>query len=484
MSSVRKNFFYNLIYQFLSIGSVLLVTPYITRTLGANQTGIYSFTLANAHYFLLFAMLGLNNYGNREIARARAEDEIRRQRGTDTEADGGTTCVSKTFCSIYALQFLTSLTAVLCYLGYLCFCSVEDKNIAYIQLLYVASSLADINWFFFGMEQFRLTVIRNSFIKLFSVAAVFLFVREPGDLWIYTVIMAGSTLASALALWPYLGRFVKPVWPGGREIAGHIRPNLVLFIPVIAISVYNVMDKIMIGKLLENKAEVAYYDNAYKVMEIPHAFISALGTVMLPKMSALVQKGEEKEGRLYTEKSMYFTLMLGFASSFGLAAIADGLAPVYFGAEFLPCGLLMKWLAPLGVIKSWANVIRTQYLLPNQHDSIYVGSVVGGAVVNVIANLLLIPRMGTLGAVIGTLLAESAVMLYQTAYAAGELPVRKYIRQGIPFGAAGFVMYLAVSCIGRMGEPSVPLLAGQVAAGVFLYGVFAMIILKYVKKRQ
>ncbi|MCM1568125.1 MAG: flippase [Roseburia sp.] len=501
MSSVRRNFSYNLMYQFLSIGSVLLVTPYITRTLGANQTGVYSYTLANAHYFLLFAMLGLNNYGSRQIARAKAEGERlhepcrmeepckqdgRRQCeepcrqdepcGQEQQgADKRTDILSRTFWSIYALQFLTAMTAVLCYLGYLLFGAVEDKNIACIQLLYVASALADINWFFFGMEQFKLTVIRNSMVKLASIAAVFLLIKKPGDLWIYTIIMAGSIFISALALWPYLPRFVKPVRLKGREIAAHIKPNLVLFIPVIAISVYNVMDKIMIGRLLHNKAEVSYYDNAYKVMEIPHAFINALGMVMLPKMSALVQKGEHRQGRLYIEKSMHFTLLLAFAVSFGLASVADNLAPVYFGKEFLPCGVLMRWLAPLGVIKSWANVIRTQYLLPNQHDKIYVASVAGGAVVNIIANLLLIPRMGTLGAVIGTLLAETAVMLYQTIYAARELPVGKYIRQGIPYGAAGFIMYLAVSSIGRMAEASLLLVAGQVAAGVFLYGVFIAI---------
>lgn len=230
------------------------------------------------------------------------------------------------------------------------------------------------------------------------------------------------------------------------------------------------MDKLMIGRILGDKKEVSYYDNAEKVMQVPTAFINALGTVMLPKMSGLVQKNDKAKCLEYIEKSMQLALMISFATSFGLAAIADNFAPVFYGAEFIPCAALIMWLAPIGVIKSWANVIRTQYLIPNGKDSIYVVSVILGAVVNLIANLLLIVRIGTIGAVIGTILAEAAVMLYQTIMSRKELEFGKYLKRNIAYGGIGLVMFLVVRLIGSTGEPSVTLLLIQMGAGILIYG--------------
>ena len=431
MSSVKKNYIYNVIYQLLTFASVLLITPYITRTLGAYNTGVYSYTYSAANYFWLFAMLGVNNYGNRSIAQARAMDE-----GT-----GGNEQVSRTFFNIYALQLLTAVVSAGAYITYVLAFSVDNREIT-----------------------------RNIVIKLLSMLAIFLLVKKQEDLWIYTTIMAGSILLSNLILLPYLRRFVKFVKPTWKEISRHVKPNLILFVPVVAISIYNIMDKLMIGRILGDKKEVSYYDNAEKVMQVPTAFINALGTVMLPKMSGLVQKNDKAKCLEYIEKSMQLALMISFATSFGLAAIADNFAPVFYGAEFIPCAALIMWLSPIGVIKSWANVIRTQYLIPNGKDSIYVVSVILGAVVNLIANLLLIVRIGTIGAVIGTILAEAAVMLYQTIMSRKELEFGKYLKRNIAYGGIGLVMFLVVRLIGSTGEPSVTLLLIQMGAGILIYG--------------
>lgn len=460
MSSVKKNYIYNLIYQLLTFASVLLITPYITRILGAYNTGVYSYTYSAANYFWLFALLGVNNYGNRSIAQAKAMDE----------RQGSNQNVSRTFWNIYALQFITALISGGVYVVYvMCFLK-ENQNIAILQFLYVLAAVFDINWFFFGMEQFKITVTRNIVIKLLSMFAIFGFVKQEDDLWIYTLIMAGSILFSNLILIPYLKRFVVFVRPSLKEIRRHIKPNLILFVPVIAISIYNIMDKLMIGRILEDKKEVSYYDNAEKVMQVPVAFINALGTVMLPKMSSLVQKQDREKCMKYIEKSMQLALMISFATSFGLAAVADNFAPVFYGKEFTACAQLIKWLAPIGVIKSWANVIRTQYLIPNGKDSIYVVSVILGAVVNLIANLLLIVRIGTVGAVIGTVLAEAVVMLYQTWMSRKEMKFGKYLKKNIVYGGIGLVMFLVVYYIGTLGKPSVKLLLLQIGIGVLIYG--------------
>ena len=169
-------------------------------------------------------MLGVSNYGNRTIAKNRDDKEK----------------VSKEFWSIYALQIGTTLISSIIYIIYIFIFESQYKIFALIQLIYVCSAFLDINWFFFGIEKFKLTVTRNIIIKILSVCSIFIFVKVPNDLWKYAIIMAGATFISQLSLWPFLKKeiyFVKPTW---KDIKKHIKPNLTLFVPVIAVSIYKI----------------------------------------------------------------------------------------------------------------------------------------------------------------------------------------------------------------------------------------------------
>ena len=66
--SITKNYLYNLIYQVLILILPLITAPYISRVLGAENIGIYSYTTSLSAYFILFGSLGIALYGQREIA--------------------------------------------------------------------------------------------------------------------------------------------------------------------------------------------------------------------------------------------------------------------------------------------------------------------------------------------------------------------------------------------------------------------------------
>ena len=151
-------------------------------------------------------------------------------------------------------------------------------------LAQVLSGLFDISWFYFGIEHFKLTVLRSTVIKILNVICVFTLVRSKSDLWIYCLIMALGMLLSQLTLWVPLKKYVKFVKPSWSKMTIHIKPMLVLFVPTIAVSLYKYMDKIMIGSI-SSKTQLGFYENAEKVINIPTTVITSFGTVMLPKMS-------------------------------------------------------------------------------------------------------------------------------------------------------------------------------------------------------
>lgn len=421
------NYIYNTLYQLVTILLPLVTAPYISRVLGPERGGEYAYTYSIAGYFVLFILLGLNNYGNRACAQ------------TQNDIDN----LSKVFWNIYFLQLVRGVIALTIYIIY-ALNFARYPSLALAQGIYVISATLDIGWFFCGIEKFKLQAVRGSIIKILSVIATFLFVKKESDLIIYIVIIGLSFLLNYIVLWIFVKNEVHFVLPSIRECKKHIIPQFTLFIPVIAVSLYKIMDKIMLG-YMSDMFQTGYYEYSEKIINIPMGIITSLGTIMLPRMSNMVSEGEQEKSNNLIYKSMIFILCLSAAMAFGIAAIASPFVVLFYGDDFASCGSIIKILTPTILFISWANVIRTQYLLPHGMDREYTFTVLGGALVNLIVNYFAIPIAGAQGAAIGTIIAEFFVAVWQTMYVRKKLPIKKYCVEGIPFLFAGMVMLTGVT---------------------------------------
>lgn len=452
MSSIKKNFLYNSAYQILVMFIPLLTTPYISRVLGAEGIGVYSYAFSVASYYVLFIMLGLNNYGNRTIAQSRDDDKE----------------LSKQFWSIYALQFFLGIVINVIYFFY-CIILAENKNIALSMWLYVISASFDVNWFFFGMEMFKKTVIRNAIIKIVTTSSIFLLVKGKNDILMYCLIMTVGMFLSQIVLWPYVLKNVKFYRPSIEEIKIHIKPNLFLFLTVIAVSLFKIMDKIMLG-IMTNKEQVGFYESSEKIISIPTALITSLGTVMLPRMSNLVSNKNIQSNEIIS-KSIAFAMLLSSSMCFGIMGVSKEFVPIFYGKGYETCIYLFLILLPTCLFMAFANVIRTQYLLPHKKDSAYVISAFLGAIVNVVVNVILIPQYGSIGAAIGTICAEVAVCIYQSYTIRKEQPIKVYLKASIPFIMSGILMFLIIFNIYFVRLPLIINLIIKIIIGVVIYFV-------------
>lgn len=459
--SIKKNYCYNLVYQLLILVLPLITTPYISRIFNARGIGVYSYANSIANYFMLFAMLGLNNYGNRVVAQTKHDKKL----------------LSKNFWNIYCLQAILSLIVLIIYIPTVFFQGLLYRKVLLIQSLMVISTFLDINWLFFGLEQFKITVIRNAIIRIITTVCIFIFVKTKNDIYIYTFIMSMGVFLSQSVLWPFVKNYVDYVRPTPKEILKHLIPNFILFIPVIAVSIYRIMDKIMIGMLSEI-VQVGLYENAERIVTIPLALITSLGTVMLPAMSKISILNDIKKRNKYIHDSMIFVVFLSSAMMFGIMSIANRFVSIYLGSGFEKCGIIMIFLSPILLFASWGNVIRTQFLIPNGKDVIYVKSVILGAVINVILNLIFIKHFGALGAVFGTLAAEFSVALYQTVLIREELPIRDYFRESVYFIFCGLFMYIVVKILGQNIKNNILGIILLVVCGVIIYMVSTIILTK------
>jgi len=373
------------------------------------------------------------------------------------------------------LHFIIAGVVILVYAIYIGWIiSPEYRLFSVIQGLYVVTAFFDISWLFFGLEKFSITVVRNAVIKIFTAVVIFVFVKNETDLWKYILILALANFVGQSYLWLYAHKYVKFCKVRKDIIFSHLPQMLILFIPTIAVSLYNYMDKIMVGAI-SGTEQLGYFENSEKIIFIASNVIGSLGTVMLPRMSNIIAKKEIEKTKKYISYSMQIVLCISCAMAFGFAGIATEFSVLFWGKKFSACGDLILLLAVVLPIKGYANVLRTQYLIPNKMDKVYTMTVCVGAAINLAANYILIPRMHAVGAAIGTILAELFVCLAQIYFCKKQLPVFSYLKSGSVYLGAGVLMFFVMRLISFQPGIHIATLIIQIVTGAITYLIVCIV---------
>ena len=458
--NLKVNVIYQTLYQILATILPLVTSPYISRVIGSEGLGVYSYTSSVATYFMLFAMLGVNNYGARSIAMVK---ENRSER-------------SKSFCEIFTLQIVLTAIFTIAYLILALSSEKENLAIALIQAIIVINCFFDINWLYFGIEEIKITVIRNCSMKLLTLVSIFVFVHNAGDLWKYTLIMTLSTLLSELVLFANIRKYIDFVKVEFHGVIRHLKSNFILFIPILALSVYHYMDKTMLG-LLSTYRESGYYYNVDRIINIPTGIITGLGTVMLPRFSQIVgERDKEKFNNLF-EKTIELILCAATPIVFGIFAISDNFIPWFLGPGYMDCSVLLKVMVIVVYFKALSQAIRTQYLIPCDKNKEYIIAITAGAGLNFVINYFLIIRMGAMGAVIGTLISEGIVCMDHIRVANKEIPICTFIAENVAYPIFGIIMVMGVGFIAYLGDwmNATILICVEVIGGAIIYGILIYI---------
>ena len=473
-TNTKKNYLYNVVCELITTLIPLITTPYVTRMLGKNGMGAYQYVLTIATYFGLFANCGIKAYGNRCIAQAKDDFDKR----------------SRVFSGILFQQMLLSFAVLAVYVLYMILLGAEYRALFAVFIINLISAMLDITWLFWGMEQFRSVALSTIASRVAVAIGIFSLVRGEEDLQTYAILCSLGVIAVQAYLWTRVHPLVRIVRVPAKEIRCHLLPCLTLLIPTLAPTLFRTMDKLMLESVSGADA-VGLYGAAEQLQTCMLGFITGLGVVMLPRISHLLSQGKEDDANDYIAKSMQFSVFIGCAFAFGIAAVADVFVPLYYGSAFAEAASLTVVLSPTIIMLSWAEVIRTQYIIPRKRDRIFVISILCGTLINLICNAVCIPllaRMHTslsmtseasaaLGALPGTLLAEFSVILVQYLYLRRELPFAAYLRQILIFPAAGILMLLGVKSsvpVMTLAFPSLtasplPLLAIQVILGAAIY---------------
>ena len=418
---VLKNYAYNLSYQLLVIILPIITTPYVTRVFSSTELGTYGYFNSIVTYFILLATLGVANYGTKEISGHRKD-------------------IRKNFWGIYTLQFGATILSICLYILLCLSMSFMQNPVAYILGLSLVSKGMDISWLFQGLEDFRKITVRNITVKLIGVISIFLFVKSANDLYLYVFLLTIFELLGQFSMWLPAREFIgKPHfdWSYAKQ---HLKPVVLLFLPQIAISLYVTLDRTMLGALASTK-DVGIYDQALKLVNILLTLVTSLGSVMLPRVANLLSTGDHKAVNKMHETSFLIYNLVIFPIIAGMLIVNDDFVQFFLGQDFQDAKYAIAIMIFRMFFIGWTNIMGIQILIPHNKNKEFMISTTIPAIVSVGLNLLLLPKLGYIGAAIVSVLTEALVWAIQLYFTRNYLKEVPFLASTVKIIGASALMY-------------------------------------------
>ena len=389
---VIKNYLYNLSYQILTIILPIITVPYVTRIFTSEDLGNYGFYNSIVSYFSLFAMLGIGIYGTKQIAAARD--------------------VSSTFWNIYVIQVAASILALLVYIIVIYSIPQMSGIIPLILSITLFSKMIDISWLFTGKEDFKKITLRNTMVKVAGVISIFTFIKSSEDLYLYIFL---------IVIFDFLGQFV--MWIPAKKFIKHpsfdtkinLHPIVLLFLPQVAISLYVVLDRTLLG-LLGSYSDVGIYEQGQKLTSILLTVVSSLGAVMLPRVANLLSERKEKEAQNMVRFSFILYNLIIFPMIFGLIAINEVFVKLFLGQNFQDVKYVLYIIVFNIMFIGWTNILGYQVLVVRNKNKEFMLSTTIPAFVSVAVNIAVIPFFGYIGASMTAVIVEFLAFTIQWYY--------------------------------------------------------------------
>lgn len=470
-ASLKKNYFYNFVSQILTLVIPIVTTPYLARILHEEGNGQYSFSFSIITYFILFANLGFNSYGQREISKYRNDIYNR----------------SKVFFEIILAKVITTIISITVLYIILFTVGFGKQYFTLILVLsiQVFAVIFDANFYYQGIENFRAIAIRTILLKIMGLACIFIFVKKQDDVWIYALCLSISTIISNIVMWPSLLKDVEKISLKEFVIIKHIKPSILIFLPSLAVTVYSVLDKTMIGLLAINPDYAnGCYEQAYKINSLVLVLITIISPIFASRNAFEYANGNTENLR----KNLYFASryvwMMGVPLVFGIFVLSDNLCSWFLGVGYNEVPLLLILMSFRFIFSGFSEIFGNQLFIATGRERYTTIATVLAAVINVCSNFVLIPKFGAVGASITTLVAEFVVVFVLAIFVgkSNSISLKKVVLISKNYIIAGGCMYLIIKLIHNYSENGiVSFFIITMIGGCIYFGILAVLKDNFIK---
>lgn len=449
--NVRGNFIYNALLSVSQIILPIITFPYITRTLLPKSLGDVNFIDNIVQYVCIVAALGIPLYGTREVAKLRDNKYL----------------LNKLFSELLTLHFCVSLICSIVFLLSLQFFEKLHTHfdLGLIGIGIILSNVFIINWLFSGLEKFAYITKISIIIRIISVIAIFLLIKDPRDKNLYYGITLVSNLSIGLINLAYSKRYIS-FNISDLRLKKHFKPLFVLFFLGVITNVYVLLDSVILG-FLKDTVQVGYYAVAQRISKIPISLIASLTAVVIPFLTRNASEKEKMSAMI--DKTILFTVIICIPIAIGLFCLAPELVKVFAGESFTPSIIALRILSFI-IIPIGLALVSYQVLLPINKEKLIMNTAFIGLTISLGLNFLLIPSFNNIGCAVSSLITEFVV--------AGILMFfsKKYISYKIPWRIIIQCLILTIPFF-LIKEISITLISSTIS--IVIFSVFASIIIYF-----
>lgn len=438
-ANLKLNFVYNTAYQVLLLITPLITAPYISRVIGAEGIGNYSFTQSIVMYFSLIAAIGSGTHGQRGVAGKRDDEHA----------------LSVFSCEVILLKWLTTLVSLGLYIVFILTQSERYMGLYLVQTITILAVGFDVTWIFQGLENFKITVITQILSKILSILAIFAFVKSESDLLFYVAACTLPTLIGYFFLWPNLRHVIKKVNIKELHPFRQLKPEFQLFIPYIGTLLFSYIDKTMLGYILMNSVENGYYEQALKFISMATALVSSISTVVIPRMAYYFKEIDNSRLKFYSIEGTRAIMCLSCLLTGGMFSVASNTIPWFYGDGYERSIILLQILSVMMLVKGINNYYGSAILIPSFRQNKYTIGIWCSAGVNIIFNYFLIKVLGAVGACIASVISEFVLFAFMIYYVNDLVSISDYIKSSYKYIISCGISSTVTCIIGKTLEASV-----------------------------
>lgn len=371
--SIFKNTIYKALLSFVNIVIPLLVGPYIVKLLDVELYGIYNKVFADFQLFLTFASFGIYVYGVREISKIRDNKEK----------------VSQLLSNLFIISIISNIAICLVYILYALFTSNGlTTNIYLLMIIQIVGNIFYIEFVNEALENYKFITIKTVIVKILYIVSLFLFVKKPTDIIIYTIIVCLTVFLNNIISFMYAKKEIKFNFKS-IKIQKYL-PSLLLVLIITNVDLlYSQLDKIMLGKFASNVSVTMYYIPYYIVSTlaaIPYSIIN----VSIPRLSYLRENEGKKNYEHTLNKSVSSLLFIIIPICLGVFVLAKEVVLLYAGDKYIAIIPILMLACIIRIIISVESTMVNLVMYPNNQEKVIVKYTLICGIVNLVLNSMLI----------------------------------------------------------------------------------------------
>lgn len=434
--SLFKNAIYKAILSIVNILAPVLIGSYIVKLLDVNLYGTYNKVFSEFQVFLTIASFGIYTYGIREISKIR--DDVKK--------------TSILFTNLFILSLFSNLLITIIYILYSIFTSSGITTTIYLlMIIQLVANMFYIEFVNEALENYKFITLKSVIVKILYMVSLFIFVKEPDDILIYTIIVGLTVFLNNILSFIYAKKHI-PFNFKELKLKKYLGSLFTILIITNIDLLYSQLDRIMLGKFVSDVSVTMYYIPYYLIAmlsSIPYAIIN----VSIPRLSYLL---ENKGMNEYTEglkRSISSLLFIIVPMCFGVLVLASEAIYLYAGPKYMAMVPTLVVACLSRIIISIESLMTNLVIYPNNKENQLLRFSLFFGISNLILNIILVKLniLSPTTAIITTAIAEIGLAITEYIYARKKLNLqfKIFTRQNTTYMCLG-LLFIPISYLIRM----------------------------------